>query len=125
MSKCEVTIESLRREKDIPVVIIDHKGFIIYVNTAFEALFGWKSEEMIGQIITKIIPEEMHDAHNLGFSRFVTTGEQRIMNQPLKLAAVNRRGEKFEAEHYIVAEEIDGQWQVGATIRPLNEVVGN
>ncbi|ATX78764.1 PAS domain S-box-containing protein [Mariprofundus aestuarium] len=121
MSKCEVTIESLKREKDTPVVLIDHKGFVIYVNRAFEALFGWSSEEMIGEIITMIIPQGMRDAHHLGFSRFVTTGEARIMNQTLKLAAVNRAGEQFDAEHYIVAEKVDGHWQIGATIRPLSK----
>ncbi len=125
MSTATLTIERLKQEAEIPALIVDHKGFVIYVNSCFEEVFGWKSEEMIGKVVTKIIPEEMHNAHHLGFSRFVTTGERRIMNQPLKLAAVNRRGEKFEADHYIVAEEIDGQWQVGATIRPLNEVVGN
>ena len=121
MAEIEVTISALKNETALPVVIINHKSFVIYVNRAFEALFGWRSEEMIGETITMIIPEEMRDAHHLGFSRFITTGEARIMNQSLKLAAVNRAGEQFDAEHYIVAEKIDDQWQIGATIRPLSK----
>ena len=67
------TIEEMRGETGIPSVIADHQGMITYVNQRFEAVFGWQAQEIIGKPLTAIIPSHLHDAHHLGFSRFLTT----------------------------------------------------
>lgn len=113
------TIDELMREAEAPVVISDHRGFITYVNERFEAVFGWESHEIVGQPLTAIIPRRLHDAHHLGFSRFLTGGKPTLLNQPLRLAAVTKSGVEFEAEHVLVAEQRQGKWMFGATIRPV------
>jgi PAS domain S-box-containing protein len=119
MSNDTVTIANIKNETEVPAVIVDAQGIIIFVNKCFTDTFGWQAEEIIGDFVSVIIPREMHDAHNLGFSRFVTTGQPKLLNQPLKLSAVNKSGEVFEAEHLIVAEKEKDEWVIGATIRPL------
>jgi PAS domain S-box-containing protein len=114
-----MTIDELRRERSAPVVIANHNGIITYVNARFEAEFGWSAPEIIGKPLAVIIPHNLHDAHHLGFSRFVTSGVPTLLNQPLVLKAVDKAGREFEAEHTIVAEQERGQWVFGATIRPL------
>ena len=115
------TIEEMRGETGVPSVIADHQGVITYVNGRFEAVFGWRAQEIIGKSLATIIPPNLHDAHHLGFSRFLTTGKPTLLNQPLKLRAVTKAGREFDAEHIIIAEQKDGQWIFGATIRPLDE----
>lgn len=119
MTDLNLSLDELRQEEAAPTIIVDQNGVIVFVNRPFEAVFGWPAEEMIGELVTKIIPASMHDAHNLGFSRFVTTGQSRLMHQPLRLSAVGKHGQVFEAEHYIIAEKEKGQWRIGARIRPL------
>jgi len=119
MGSSTVTIADIRSETESPAIIIDHQGFIVFVNKPFEVAFGWQSEDIIGEPVTAIIPPVMRDAHNLGFSRFLTTGQANILNQPLNLTAMNKAGEIFEAEHFIIAEQHKSQWLAGATIRPL------
>ena len=46
------TIEDLKNEKALPVVISNHEGFISYVNPRFEEVFGWKSQEAVGKPLT-------------------------------------------------------------------------
>jgi PAS domain S-box-containing protein len=121
MSSGTVTIADIKGEVEAPAIIVDHQGYITFVNRSFEAAFGWQSANIVGEPVATIIPPAMHDAHNLGFSRFVTTGEANILNQPLKLTAINRAGEVFEAEHFIVAEQQNDEWVIGATIRPLTQ----
>ncbi len=113
------TIDEMKRETDLPVVIADHEGFITFVNEAFQLVFGWNSEEILGKTLTTIIPRSLHDAHNLGFSRFLLTGTPTLLGQLLKLTAVTKDGKEFEAEHYIIAEHQEDQWGFGAMIRPL------
>jgi len=119
MSSGTITIADIKGETESPAIIVDHQGYITFVNRSFETAFGWQSGDIIGKPVATIIPPSMHDAHNLGFSRFVTTGGANILNQPLKLTAINRAGEVFEAEHFIVAELQNDEWVLGATIRPL------
>src|SRR5437762_13596062 len=113
------TIEELKQTTDVPVVIADHQGFITYINESFRTVFGWSAEEIMGKALTIIIPANLHDAHHLGFSRFLASGKATLLAQPLKLKAVTKDGKEFDAEHLILAEQHQGQWMFGATIRPL------
>ncbi len=115
-----MTIDTLKHEEKIPVVVADEQGFIMYVNKCFEKIFEWRSEEIIGQSLTVIIPKHLRDAHHLGFSRFLTTGISTLLNRPLKLNAVTKIGREFQAEHVIVAEASSGHWTFAASIKPLD-----
>jgi len=113
------TIEQMRSRQDVPVVIAEQDGCISYVNTAFEAVFGWTAKQVVGQSLAVIMPARLRDAHNLGFSRFLTTGVPTVSGRPLMLKAVTKDGREFDAEHLIVAEQTPDGWRFGATIRPL------
>jgi len=120
MGQNTLTLDALRNQTEIPSVIVDQQGLIIFVNVHFERTFGWQHGEIIGEFVGRIIPEKMHDAHNLGFSRFITTGQPTILGKPLTLTAVNKAGVEFAAEHHIIAERNEGQWLFGATIKPVD-----
>lgn len=109
----------MKELQDVPVVIINKDGIISYTNASFTDVFGWSEEDALSKSIDIIIPEAMRDAHNMGFSRFMSTEKPKILGQSLKLPAVNNKGEEFEAEHYIIAEKIDDEWQVGASIKKI------
>ena len=115
------TIDALKRLTDVPVITADEQGLITYVNPRFEQVFGWGLKEITGKPLTTIIPTNLHDAHHLGFSRFLTTGAPTLLNQPLTLKAATKAGAIFDAEHLIVAEQRNGRWVFGASIRPLSQ----
>lgn len=112
-------IEGLKQENEIPIIVANYQGLIIYVNQRFEEVFQWTFPEIVGQPLTIIIPSELHDAHNLGFSRFLMTEHSKILNHPLTLKAVKKDGTLFNAEHLIMAEKINDVWTFGAKIRPI------
>lgn len=113
------TIAELKKEAHLPVVTVDEFGVITFINEAFTNFFGWSQKEIIGRPLTIIIPKNLHDAHHLGFSRFLSTEAPTLMNQPLKLKALLKNGKEIDAEHIIIAEKINGFWVFGATLRPL------
>ena len=120
-----LTIDALKAETAVPVIIVDHEGTIVHINQVFEKTWGWKKEVLVGQTLATIIPENLKDAHQMGFSRFLLTGKPTILNQGLELAIVMANGEEAVAEHHIIAEKINGNWIFGATIRPLEDHSGN
>ncbi|GAC1499406.1 MAG: PAS domain S-box protein [Candidatus Saccharimonadales bacterium] len=102
--------------RDIPAVAITRQGLFFYINEAFTHAYGWRTNDLIGQPVTKIMPENYRDAHNLGFSSFLNTEVATISGQPLNLAILYKDGTVNDAEHYILGEKIKNDWQFAATI---------
>jgi len=113
------TIKELRDTTDLPVVIANQNGLITYINARFEKTFHWTASELIGKSLTTIIPEKLHDAHNLGFSRFIKTNKPTLLNRKLTLKLLTGDGTEVETEHFIIAEKEDDIWIFGAIISPL------
>jgi len=116
-----LTIDALKAETAIPAIIVDHDGTIVHINEVFEETWGWQKDQLVGESLTTIIPDNLRDAHHMGFSRFALTGKPTILNQALELIILKADGQETPAEHYIIAEEIDGNWVFGATIKPLDD----
>lgn len=104
-----------------PSVVVDHNGFIISVNTAFEHTFQWQAENIVGQLVTAIIPENLRDGHHLGFSRFLTTEESNILDHPLDLEILTGSGLIKKARHFISARKKGKNWVFEAGLTLLKE----
>lgn len=103
-----------------PSIAIDEQGLITFVNKAFEYAYGWDRGELIGQVITCIMPPHMRDAHNFGYSRFLVTETARILNKTLILPVFCKNGTVVNAEHFITGEKLNNKWSFAATISPKN-----
>ena len=116
-----LTIDALKTETNIPVIIVDHNGTVVYINQIFEKKFGWQKDLLIGKTLTTLIPVHLKDAHHMGFSRFLLTAKPTILNQPLNLKILKMDGKEVDAEHIITAEKVNGSWVFGAKITPLKD----
>lgn len=112
----KIEVDDILKEEKIPSVAIDEQGIFFHVNAAFEKAYGWSSDDLLGKVITMIMPPHMRDAHNFGFSRFLTTEVSKIQGIPLPLPIQCKDGTIFDAEHFIVGEKKNGKWRFAATI---------
>ena len=112
-----MTLDDIRQTTDFPAIIVDHEGLIVFVNEPFTSDFGWEMSDVSGEPLSAIIPSDLRDAHNLGFSRYIATEQPTLLNKPLNLKIMTKDGRVLDAEHFIVAEKSDGRWSFGATIR--------
>lgn len=100
-----MTIKRMKMEETIPVIIVDSNGIITMINKAFEKQYGWKKGDLEGSSLFKIIPEELQDAHIMGFSRYLLNEKSHILNQPLNLKIKTSDGLVLNAEHLIISEK--------------------
>lgn len=114
-----MTFQQIKERQDVPVVVIDSNGLFIYVNERFCEVFGFHTIDVLGHPLSMIIPANLRDAHNMGFSRFLFSQKPTLMGKSLKLKAIDNFGNEFIAEHVIMAEKSQGHWQFAATITPL------
>lgn len=80
------------------VIAADERGRIVFVNGAAVRLLGWSADELRGRPLTTIMPARMHQAHEAGFSRYVTTGHSRMVGHPIRVPALRKDGTEVEAE---------------------------
>jgi PAS domain S-box-containing protein len=116
-----ITYEDILQEQKIPAVAIYHNGIFFLVNKSFEKAYGWKKADLVGSVITKIMPQHMRDAHNFGFSRFLATESARILGKPLPLPVYCKDGSTEEAEHFILGKPVEGKWRFAALITPTRK----
>jgi PAS domain-containing protein len=114
-----ITLADLKQQHDIPVVIADHQGFVTYINPCFTEVLGWQETDIIGQLLTIILPDSFRDSHTLAFSRFQATETATVLNHPIQLKTVTKTQEEILTEHLIVAEKQGDIWLFGAVLRPL------
>jgi len=120
-SNLQITVAELQREEAAPVIMADHNGLITYINDSFESQLGWTRGDLLGKSLITIIPSNLHDAHHLGFSRFVTTGAPTLLDQPLNLKVLTKDQRVIDSEHVITAEQREGKWVFAARIRPTQQ----
>ncbi len=113
-------IEELKNRNDVPVVVANHEGFIVQINSAFTTVLGWEEDDVIGEPLTKVLPGSFRDSHNLAFSRFQSTERASVLNHPLQLKTLTKQSGEIITEHFIIAEKINGQWFFAATLTPLD-----
>jgi PAS domain S-box-containing protein len=60
------------------IITIDSDSTILIVNPAAQRIFGYSTEEIIGQPLTMLMPEYLRHLHKAGISRYQETGQKHI-----------------------------------------------
>lgn len=84
------------RVATIATVVADDANRIIYVNEPAGELLGWDPETLMGRRLTLIIPPELRERHLAGFNRLQLTGEPRLLDRPVEVAALRRDGSRVD-----------------------------
>ena len=80
------------------MIYADRAGKIARWNRAAVALFGYSSEEALGESLDLIIPEHLRAAHWRGFEAAMTSGEMKLQGRPTLTRAVHKSGRKLYVE---------------------------
>ncbi|MDF7823992.1 PAS domain S-box protein [Pontiellaceae bacterium B12227] len=113
------TYEELECMQDAPVIVADHNGLICSINRCFAETFNWKEEQLVGNLLTDIMPAKYRDSHSMGISRFLTTESRTLPEHALNLDVLCGDGTPLKSSHTIVAGKKDGKWRFAGKIVPL------
>jgi len=80
------------------MIVIDVHGIIQSFSATAERLFGWSADEAVGQNVSMLMPQPYHDAHDGYLTRYVTTGERRIIGIGRVVVGERRDGSTFPVE---------------------------
>lgn len=89
------TLEAIIGNAVDGIVIIDHLGTIQMTNEATTKLFGYESEEMLGQNIKMLMPEPHRSAHDDYLRNYMATGEGQIIGVGREVQGRRKNGSLF------------------------------
>lgn len=97
------------------IIIIDQRGTIESVNPATERMFGFSSQEMLGQNVKMLMPSPYHEQHDGYLDRYRQTGERRIIGIGREVMGQRKDGSTFPL-HLAVSEINAGERKLFAGI---------
>ncbi|MBF0414485.1 MAG: PAS domain S-box protein [Magnetococcales bacterium] len=79
------------------IITIDGEGLIRIFNPSAEALFGWRSQEVIGKNVSLLMEDAFAARHNDFIARFMATGRPSIIGIGREVTAKRKDGSLFPA----------------------------
>ena len=80
------------------IITIDSDSTILTVNPATEKIFGYSTEEIIGQPLTMLMPEYLRHLHKAGITRYLETGRKHIQWSAVQLPGLHKSGNEIPLE---------------------------
>lgn len=117
----EERYRSLVRSAHDGIVAIDRKGKVILFNEAAVKMFGYSPEEVIGEPLTMLLPEQYITKHIGGVSRFFETGETTLIGKTIEMEGSRRDGQAFPVELSLSASGVEDSLIVTEIIRDISE----
>jgi two-component system sensor kinase FixL len=89
------------------IVVIDDGGRIQTFNLAAQRMFGYSEEEVLGRNVAMLMPSPYHEQHDEYISRYLATGERKIIGIGRDVTGLRQGGAVFPV-HLSVGEIQDG-----------------
>ncbi len=96
--KSRSTIRALLESTVQSIIAVDAGGKIAMTNGNTEKMFGYSREELIGQRLDVLIPEESRDRHAAYFKRYLANPRSRLAGNGLNLKGRKKDGTSFPVE---------------------------
>ncbi|NUN08384.1 MAG: PAS domain S-box protein [Ignavibacteriaceae bacterium] len=103
------------------IITINKYSEIVLVNDEILNQFGYKRDEMIGQPVHMIMPQQFRTLHDQGMIRYMSSGTSRILGLPLELEGVKKDGSHFPIQVKIQKAEIEDQFYFTAAVIDISE----
>lgn len=120
------------------MIMVDQKGYIVLVNAETEKLFGYTRQELLGESMEILVPQEFRAHHPHLRDGFFTSPQARRMGAGRDLYALRKDGSRFPVEiglNPVVTEEktfiisaivdITERKRLEAALRHANEQLEN
>ena len=102
-------------------IVTDARGVIRAANAGAAELFGYEPDELVGQPIEVLVPEDRREWHGQLRERYQDSPRARPMESSQELFGLRKDGSTFRAEIALNPVETDDGLVVTATIREIRE----
>ena len=80
------------------IVTIDASSRIQFANPAATRVFGYATDELVGQEVTMLMPAQVRAMHKAGVARYLATGQKKIEWRGVTLTGIHKEGREIPLE---------------------------
>src|SRR5688572_13928064 len=91
------------------IIVINSKGLIKAFNPAAERLFGYRTEEVLGQNVKLLMPSPDREQHDRYIANYLETRVPRIIGTGREVRGRRKDGSTFPLHLSVGQMEVDGQ----------------
>ena len=121
LRKSEARYRAVVNTASDAIITITPDGIIHSFNRGAERIFGYRAEEVIGQLFTLIMPERFREQCMLGLRRYLETHESRVIGSTTELIGLRNDGGEFPVELSLGEVHEAGDRLFAAIIRDITE----
>ena len=104
------------------ILSVDHKGVIKSLNQEVSSIFGYEEEELIGQNVTLLLPQEKHRQHAIDVGKFARSGSTKVMGADRKVVGIHKDGHEIYLEIGLSRTVMpDGSINIIASVRDITQ----
>ncbi len=103
------------------MIMINKEGKIIFINTQTEKIFGYRKDELLGQLVEILIPEPYRNRHPEHRNKYFLSPHVRPMGIGMELYGLRKNGEHFPVEISLSPFETGEEKTALAAVRDITD----
>lgn len=123
LEESEARSRSILEVSPDAIITIDESGKILAVNPAAQSLFGYRPQQLIGRNVRVLIPEPHRSRHDGYISRYIKTGDARVIGTGREVIALRKNGEEFPVALSIAELKVQGRRMFTGSVRDISRRV--
>jgi diguanylate cyclase (GGDEF)-like protein/PAS domain S-box-containing protein len=121
LRKSEARYRAVVNTASDAIIIITPDGMIRSFNRGAEHIFGYRAEDVIGQLFTLIMPERFREQCMLGLQRYLETRKSQVIGSTVELIGLRHDGSEFPVELSLGEVHEGGDRLFAAIIRDITQ----
>ena len=121
LRESEMRFRSVAESANDAIISADSRGIIIFWNKGAQTIFGYAEEEVLGQPVTLLMPEQYRDSCRRGLERPSSPGESHLIGKTAELQGLRKDGSKFPLELSLASWVTGEETFYSSIIRDITE----